>query len=131
MVFAVNAKVKRVLLPCILSGAALVPCATAQTAGDAVTGKRAFGTCMSCHSVKPGATGIGPSLAGVAGKKAGINDPQFRYSAAMKAAPAWSDAQLDRFLADPETAVPGTTMAIAPTKDPKKRADIIAYLKAN
>ncbi|UDF04903.1 cytochrome c family protein [Asticcacaulis sp. AND118] len=109
----------------------LVACVTPAQAQDAVAGKKAFGACMSCHSVKPSATGIGPSLAGVVGKKAGTNDAKFKYSAAMKAAPAWSEAQLDRFLSDPKAAVPGNTMAMAPTKDAKKRADIIAYLKAN
>ncbi|ESQ78415.1 cytochrome c family protein [Asticcacaulis sp. YBE204] len=104
--------------------------AQAQVAGDAVAGKKAFGACMSCHSIKPGVTGIGPSLSGIVGKKAGT-DPKFKYSPAMKKAPAWSEAQLDKFLASPDTTVPGTAMSMAPTKDPKKRADIIAYLKAN
>ena len=122
------------MLKCLtpLTGALLLvlPHAPAQ-AQDAVAGKRAFGACMSCHSVKPGATGIGPSLAGIVGKKAGTNDPKFSYSAAMKGAPVWSEAQLDAFLADQKGTVPGNTMAMAPTRDAKKRADIIAYLKAN
>lgn len=109
----------------------LVNALTPAHAQDTVAGKKAFGACMSCHSLKPGATGIGPSLAGIVGKKAGTNDPKFSYSAAMKKAPVWSEAQLDAFLADPKGTVPGNTMAMAPTKDAKKRADIIAYLKAN
>jgi len=103
----------------------------AQVAGDAVAGKRAFTACASCHSVKPGVTGIGPSLAGVVGKKAGTNDVAFKYSPAMKGAPIWSEAQLDSFLTNPKATVPGTAMVVAPVKDPKRRADIIAYLKAN
>ncbi|BBF81753.1 c-type cytochrome [Asticcacaulis excentricus] len=115
-----------------LTGALLlIVSLTPAQAQDAVAGKKAFGACMSCHSVKPGATGIGPSLAGIVGKKAGTNDPKFSYSAAMKKGPVWSEAQLDRFLADPGGTLPGNTMAMAPTKDAKKRADIIAYLKAN
>ncbi|MDC7684869.1 c-type cytochrome [Asticcacaulis sp. BYS171W] len=108
----------------------LTSAAHAQVAGDAVAGKKAFGACMSCHSIKPGATGIGPSLSGIVGKKA-ATDPKFKYSPAMKKAPAWSEAQLDAFLANPSATVPGTSMSMAPTKDAKKRADIIAYLKAN
>src|SRR5690606_5906839 len=98
-------------------------------AGDPVSGKKAFGACVSCHSVTSGQTGIGPHLAGIVGKKAGTNDAKFKYSPAMTAAPVWTEAQLDRFLADPRQSIPGNTMTLAPVKDPKRRADIIAYLK--
>jgi len=114
------------LLPALAGGTAF-----AQTTGDATAGKKAFGTCMSCHSTKPGVTGIGPSLAGIVGRKAGGSDSKFQYSAAMRTAPAWSEAQLDRFLSAPAATVPGTTMTMAPIRDAQKRADIIAYLKAN
>ncbi|WP_140986387.1 c-type cytochrome [Asticcacaulis tiandongensis] len=100
-------------------------------AGDPVAGKKAFGACVSCHSLTPGQTGIGPHLAGVVGKKAGTNDARFKYSPAMKAAPVWTEAQLDSFLADPKKSIPGNTMTMAPVKDAKRRADLIAYLKGN
>ena len=41
----------------------------------------------------------------------------------------WNEKTLDRFLASPLTAVPGTTMGYAGVQDNKERADLIAYLK--
>jgi cytochrome c len=40
----------------------------------------------------------------------------------------WTAATLDRFLANPLKAVPGTTMGYAGVGDAKERADLIAYL---
>ena len=41
----------------------------------------------------------------------------------------WNERTLQRFLADPLKAVPGTTMTYAGVPDPKERSDLIAYLK--
>jgi cytochrome c len=41
----------------------------------------------------------------------------------------WSEKTLDRFLANPLAAVPGTAMGYAGVTDAKERADLIAYLK--
>ncbi len=41
----------------------------------------------------------------------------------------WNEETLDRFLASPLTAVPGTTMGYAGVVDSKERTDLIAYLK--
>src|ERR1700732_4376005 len=38
--------------------------------------------CASCHTVKPGVNGFGPSLAGVVGRPAG-RAPGYTYSSAM------------------------------------------------
>jgi cytochrome c len=55
----------------------------------------------------------------------------FDYSPAMKRSRlVWSDAALDRFIADPIRTVPGTTMTYAGVKDARERADLIAWLKA-
>jgi cytochrome c len=35
---------------------------------------------------------------------------------------------LDRFIADPEGVIPGTSMSAAPVRDAQDRADIVAYL---
>lgn len=107
-----------------------VTAANAQMSGDVAAGQKAFGACAACHSIKPGVSGVGPSLFGVVGKKAGTNDPKFKYTPAMKAAPIWTEAQLDQFISDPKGTIPGTAMAMAPTKDAQKRANIIAYLKS-
>lgn len=89
----------------------------------------AFAQCASCHSVEPGRNGIGPSLAGVFGAKAG-HEPAFAYSTAMRQSGlVWDEAGLDRYLKDPRGAVPGTKMTYAGLKDDAKRAELIAWLK--
>ena len=89
-----------------------------------------FVQCKTCHAIDPGKNGIGPSLAGIHGRKAGTV-ANYAYSTAMKGAGlTWDDATLDRFIEAPMKAVPGTKMAYAGQKDPAKRAELIAYLKS-
>lgn len=89
----------------------------------------AFAQCASCHSAEPGKHGIGPSLHGVYGTKAG-EIPGYAFSEKLKASGlTWDDATLDQWLAGPIKMVPGTKMSYAGMSDPAKRAEIIAYLK--
>lgn len=89
----------------------------------------AFGQCAACHSVEPGMNGLGPSLAGVVGRKAGTL-AGFTYSEAMKASgKAWDEATLDAFLTSPMANVPGTRMTYQGQSDPAKRKAVIDYLK--
>jgi cytochrome c len=79
-----------------------------------------------CHLAEGG--GQGPSLVGVFGRKAG-SAPGFAYSAALRdSGLTWTAPQLDRFLADPGGAVPGTAMPIK-IIDARRRADLISYLR--
>ena len=88
-----------------------------------------FKQCAICHKVEPGQHGLGPSLAGVFGARS-AHAGGFNYSDAMESANlTWNQATLDRYLANPQGVVPGTTMAFAGVKDAAKRAEIIAYLK--
>jgi len=41
----------------------------------------------------------------------------------------WNGGSLEAFLAAPTQAVPGTTMGYAGVKDPRERADLIAWLR--
>ena len=97
-------------------------------AQDATAGGLAFQQCSDCHS--PGASdGVGPGLKGVFGRRAGSKEG-FVYSPALKNSTlVWDAATLDAFLADPRTALPGTTMAWPGDSDAKDRADLIAYLR--
>ena len=98
-------------------------------AQDAAAGGMAFLQCADCHSTGDN-NGVGPGLKGVAGRRAGTQ-AGFAYSAAMaKSAITWDAAALDKFLADPKAAVPGTTMAYPGDEDAKERANLIAYLQS-
>lgn len=86
-------------------------------------------TCGACHTVEPGKNRIGPSLAGVVGRKAGT-EQGFKYSDAMaKAGVTWSDESLNKYLSDPKAFIPGNKMAFAGLKKDDERAAVIDYLE--
>ena len=94
-----------------VAGAGAPSLAAPAAAGDAVKGKATFARCAICHAVQPGVNKLGPSLAGVVGRKA-ASVPGFAYSPAMKASGiVWTPDQLDAYLAKPSAKVPGTTSA--------------------
>jgi len=89
-----------------------------------------FAMCKACHAVEPGRNGLGPSLAGIHGTKAGDVEG-FQFSQAMlDSGLIWDDATLDAFLADPRGTVPGTRMSFAGMKDEAKRKEVIEYIKS-
>ena len=97
--------------------------------GDPEKGKRIFGLCAGCHSLKPGEIRVGPSLAGLIGRKAG-SGPGFRYSMALKnAAIVWDEKTLDAWLANPRKLIPGNRMPFLGLKKGEQRVDVIAFLK--
>lgn len=99
--------------------------------GDPAAGKARFVVCASCHAVSASAPRkAGPHLAGVVGAKAGVQDPSFTYSSALRtAAPRWTEANLDAFLTSPARMLPGNRMAFAGLPRKQDRDNIIAYLK--
>lgn len=99
-------------------------------AGDAQDGAKVFNQdCAVCHSVSPGENIVGPSLAGVVGRKAG-QIKGFDYSDAnRKSGLTWDASTLDTYLTNPRGLVPGTKMTFPGIKDPADRAAVIAYLK--
>lgn len=87
-----------------------------------------FAQCAACHSVDPGRNGIGPSLAGIAGRKA-ASLPGFNYSNALKnSGLTWDAANLDRWLTSPQRAVPGTRMPFTGISNPARRKEVVDYL---
>lgn len=99
-------------------------------ANAAGTAPASFAMCASCHSVTAGGPAkMGPHLAKVIGRKAG-SVSGFAYSPALKKSGiTWTEAQLDKWLQNPRTLVPGNKMAFAGMADKAKRAQVIAYLK--
>ncbi len=102
--------------------------ATAVISGDVAAGKLVFRKCQACHSLDPDKNGLGPSLAGIVGKKSG-GMPNFNYSPAMKGSNlTWDVATLDSYLSDPQKSVPGNKMPFPGLKTENERKAVIAYL---
>lgn len=99
------------------------------TAADVQQGKNLFqGRCAMCHSTESGVNKIGPSLAGVMGRKAGTV-PNFDYSQALKKSGiVWTPKTLNKWLRNPHTFIPGDRMPFPGLASKSERADIIAYL---
>lgn len=86
--------------------------------------------CRTCHTVKAGDNRLGPSLSGVVGRKSGAVEGVAYSSALADGAVTWDAATLDKFLADPQSVAPGTTMKpFGGIASPEERAAIIGYLE--
>jgi len=122
---------RRVGACCTLPVLAAALCIVAHAptfAQDAAAGKAVFAQCQACHSVD-GTSGVGPSLKGVVGRKAG-GVTGFSYSRALQSSGfAWNTKSLDAFIAEPQKAVPGTVMPFSGLPDATQRAALVAYLQ--
>lgn len=99
---------------------------------NVANGQTVFGRqCAVCHSVNEGGrSGVGPNLYGIVNAKH-AHAEGFNYSAALKGKPGpWTYDELNSWLTNPMQYAPGTRMAFAGIRDPKVRADVIAYLRS-
>jgi cytochrome c len=99
-------------------------------AADAAAGENVFKrVCATCHNpTAEGPRKLGPTLAGIVGRKSGSVEG-FRYSKANSEANiVWTAETLDPYLKSPREVVPGTTMAYAGLRNDVERANLIAYL---
>ena len=99
--------------------------------GDPVKGEKIFRKCMLCHAVNPSERKIGPTLAGLIGRKPGTM-PDFGYSQDMvdfgNGGNFWDEETLDVFLTKPRGLMQRTKMAFPGLRKEQDRADLIAYL---
>lgn len=103
----------------------------AAPAGESGGGEEAYNNaCRTCHSVKSGDNRLGPSLAGIVGKKAG-SESGYQYSPSLKdSGVTFDEATLDKFITNPDSVVPGNNMKpYTGISDAALRAKIIAFLK--
>jgi cytochrome c len=112
---------------------------TSSTAGesarrhvDVEAGRQLFNnTCRTCHSIQDDDNRFGPHLHAIIGRKAGSLS-NYRYSSALKEAGfTWDEETLDRFIANPEEMMHGSTMKpYGGMASAHNRADVIAFLKS-
>ncbi len=124
-------KMFRLMCASVSSFVLLAPASAVATyhPGNPVRGNQTFRFCAFCHSLKPGEIRVGPSLAGLFGRKAG-SVKGFRYSKALKeSAVVWDEQTLDAWLASPWRFIPGNGMRFRGLKSPEIRANVIVYLK--
>lgn len=109
--------------------AALLCAAPIHAAGDARRGARVWQACAACHALQAGRHMTGPSLAGLWGRKAGTAPGFERYSEPLRRSGlVWNEGTLDKWLANPEAAVPGNFMLFQGLREAQARADLIAFL---
>lgn len=97
--------------------------------GDAAKGEKVYAKCKACHSLEAGQNKVGPSLAGVFGRKAGTVEG-FKYSDAMvNSGITWDEEQMAKYLENPKEFISGNKMAFPGLKKEDDREDVIAYLK--
>ncbi|HVB17177.1 MAG TPA: c-type cytochrome [Stellaceae bacterium] len=119
---------RRIVGPLVFVAAAVV-LAGATPAARAESGADLFNdNCVVCHSTEPGIQKLGPSLAGVVGRKS-ASLPDYPYSPAMtRAGLVWTKPVLEKYLAKPQAMVPGTKMTFPGLKSAKERAALVGYL---
>jgi len=109
--------------------ASFAPALAAEEQGD--DGQVAFNNaCRTCHSFKPDDNRLGPTLHGIVGRKAGSIEG-FAFSPSMKGSGiTWDDANLDKFIANPNQVVSGNKMQpFGGVADAGERKKIVDYLK--
>jgi len=112
----------------VVLGACLTQAVQAQP-GDVKRGADVFAAqCSECHSARAGKNKKGPTLFAVMGRRAG-ETPDFKYSDAMRQSGwNWDSETLQRYLAQPKSALPGGSMKYDGLSDQKALEDLLAYL---
>ncbi len=107
--------------------------------GDPLKGEKSFRQCGVCHSLKTGKTKVGPTLAGLFGRKA-ASIGGYKYSSALREAGdrglVWDEDQVFSYLKNPTAFLKsylGKDKISNKMKNKLKkeqiRRDIIAYLR--
>ena len=89
----------------------------------------AFMQCKVCHATVANAPrGMGPNLYGIVGATAGKR-PGFTFSPALaNSGLKWDRANLEAFITNPRTKLPGNRMAYAGMANPAQRKAVLEYL---
>lgn len=109
---------------------AAVVLAASPPANAAGPAEAAFIQCAACHQAEKGAAhGVGPNLFGVFGREKAAA-PDYVFSRTLrKQGGVWTEAELHRWLENPQAYAPGTKMAYGGLKDQAARQAVIDFLK--
>ena len=107
-----------------LAAIALFPAQAASDEGEDLFNKK----CRTCHKLEPGKHTLGPSLAGIVGKKAGTTDFT-RYKALKGSDVIWNEENLSAWIENPKEFIGAKTSMVVKIKDEDDRKAIIEYLK--
>ena len=123
----------RAAVAAVCAGLAACAAAVEPEPAQVSAGERAYQKCYSCHALEPGKNDLsGPTLYAIIGRPV-ATEAGFEYSSAMRrfagANPVWTRELLDRFAADPEALVPGTSMTFHGIADAAERQALIDYLE--
>lgn len=103
--------------------------------GDADKGKKVFKKCKACHSTDAGKNKMGPSLAGIIGRKAGTADGYKKYKALKGANFSWDEATIGEFVQNQKKFLKSkglkTKIAMRVKIKAKDVDDLLAYLKSH
>jgi cytochrome c len=127
--------IEKAVLPAGAPGAGpAVPAAPADlgmllAGADPARGKGTARVCASCHTFDQGGPNrVGPNLWAVVGRPVGAHGG-FAYSAAVAGhGGAWTYEELDKYLTSPTRAIPGNKMAFNGIRNPRDRANLLAFL---
>lgn len=102
---------------------------------QAADGAAVFKKCMACHTLEPGKSRVGPSLAGVVGRKAGTAEGYNRYKGLKGADWTWTVPLIEEYLKDPTAFTKprtGERAAMAfKLSNEDERVAVAEYLKAH
>lgn len=107
---------------------------TAFADGDAKKGEKVYKKCKVCHSIKKGEQKIGPSLAGIYGKKAGQVKGFKKYKALKGVNFKWDEDNLEDWVKNQkdflkDKGIKKKTGMRVKIKKEKDRENLVAYLK--
>lgn len=126
-------KMTKIVLGCV--AACAVSLVLQPSTALAADGEAVFKKCKACHTLEAGKHRVGPSLAGVVGRKAGTAEGYNRYKGLKDADWVWTEDELMAYLEDPtkftkDKSGQRSAMGFKLKKEDERKA-VIEYLKAH
>ncbi len=105
------------------------------TKSMAADGAKVFNKCKACHSLEAGKHKVGPSLAGVVGRKAGTAEGYTKYKGLKGADWVWTEGELMAYLENPTEYTKDKTgerssMSLKLKKEDQRKA-VIEFMKGH